>query len=403
MKNLVSFVFLLALLVSGCSQDEVLLNGTSAFGEGRTFITSFENNESRTYLEDGRLSRWTEGDRISLFDANTLNSQYVFAGETGDSGGTFFMLSKPEGTGTALEANYAVYPYDKDMTISEYGLINVTLPSTQHYAENSYGLGDNTMVAETYDVDDTFLQFKNVGGCFKFQLYGDDVTVKSITLMGNNDEKIAGKAYINPNYYREPEVSMSEDATNFITLDCGDKGVRIGTSADNATAFWMVLPPVTFKKGITILVTDVDGKEFIQTTDKQLEIERNVVKPMVAVKARMEPKSSKLLYTTDTEVLDEWSEGLFCNDGIYYLAKPAGENSCLVTLGNLMTDENCTFFIDDNRQVREIFFDDNIFTFNNYTENSVDISFFDENGTRHTETVARNLGPVSRSSGEHGQ
>jgi hypothetical protein len=72
----------------------------------------FENNESRTYLEDGRLSRWTEGDRISLFDANILNSQYVFAGETGDSGGTFFMLSKPVGTGVALEANYAVYPYE---------------------------------------------------------------------------------------------------------------------------------------------------------------------------------------------------------------------------------------------------------------------------------------------------
>ena len=78
MKNTVSYIFLFALLVSGCTQEEMLRNGTSVSGEGRTFTTSFEQNESRTYLEDGRLSRWTAGDRISLFDANTLNSQYLF-------------------------------------------------------------------------------------------------------------------------------------------------------------------------------------------------------------------------------------------------------------------------------------------------------------------------------------
>lgn len=101
MKNILIFVFLFALIASGCTQKEMLNQATSAFGEGRTFTTSFENDESRTYVENGLYSRWTEGDRISLFDANTLNSQYLFAGNTGDSGGTFFLLSKPEGTGTA--------------------------------------------------------------------------------------------------------------------------------------------------------------------------------------------------------------------------------------------------------------------------------------------------------------
>ena len=82
MKNLLSFICLLALLMSGCTQEEMLRNGTSASGEGRTFTTSFEKIESRTYLEDGRLSRWTAGDRLSLFDGNTVNSQYLFAGDT---------------------------------------------------------------------------------------------------------------------------------------------------------------------------------------------------------------------------------------------------------------------------------------------------------------------------------
>lgn len=63
MRNLASFVSLLSmLLISGCSQEEMLKNDSiSSSGEGRTFTTSFENNDSRTYLEDGLYSRWTEG------------------------------------------------------------------------------------------------------------------------------------------------------------------------------------------------------------------------------------------------------------------------------------------------------------------------------------------------------
>ncbi len=282
MKHSLWICFLLALLVSGCSQEEMLRNGTFVSGKGRTFTTSFENDESRTYLEDGLYSRWTEGDRISLFDGSTQNREYKFNGKTGDNGGTFTMLSKPEGTGTTLLTNYAVYPYDKDMTISDKGLVTIDFPSEQQYAENSYGLGNNMMVAVTHNVYDTFLKFKNVGGCFKFQLYGDYVTVKSITLKGNNGEKIAGKATLTAAYDAIPSISMADDATSSITLDCGEKGVNIGSFPATATAFWLVVPPTVFDKGITITVTDMDGNVYTKTTDKRLAIERNIVKPMEA-------------------------------------------------------------------------------------------------------------------------
>ena len=163
MKNFVPLLFLIALMVSGCTQDDMLRNGTSASG-GRKFTASFEQDDSRTYVEDGRFYRWTEGDLVSLFDASTLNGQYMFDGETGDSEGTFSLVSKSEGTGTALSANYAVYPYSEDVKISGKGEIRVTLPSEQHYAENSFGQEDNTMVAVTKDVDDTFLYFKLENG-----------------------------------------------------------------------------------------------------------------------------------------------------------------------------------------------------------------------------------------------
>ena len=235
MKKHLSLICLLAILINGCNQEEWQKN-QSVCSKGKTFTASFELNESRTYVEGGNLLRWTTGDQISLFEGYTFNCKYQFDGETGDNGGTFSPISNAFGTGNNLAANYAVYPYDSNMKITENGVISVTLPTEQNYAENSFGLGANTMVAVTQDTNDTFLKFKNVGGYLKLQLYGDDITVQSITLTGNNNEKLAGKATITPIYSEEPSICMADDATRSITLKCGD-GVKIGSTAETATAF----------------------------------------------------------------------------------------------------------------------------------------------------------------------
>ena len=280
MKKYLFLLNLLALWLSGCSHEELLKN-QSTYSEARIFTTSFESDESRTYIEEGRLSRWTEDDRISLFDSSTSNLHYKFDGKTGDTSGTFSMVEYSVETGKVLTANYAVYPYASDVKMTDSGVITTTLPARQTYAANSFGLGDNTMVAVTENTDDTFLSFKNVGGCLKLQLYGDDVTVKSITLTGNNEEKLAGHADITAVYGKAPIVRMLEDAGKSITLDCGD-GVKLGATKEEATAFWMVVPPTMFEEGITVTVKDVNGKVFAQSTSNELVIERNVVKPMAA-------------------------------------------------------------------------------------------------------------------------
>lgn len=281
MKTNLMLATLFTLLVSGCTQDELVKSESS---NGRQFVASFEQNESRTYVEDGNLLRWTAEDQISLFEGNALNQQYQFAGKTGANGGYFNKVNNTFGTGNDLGCHYAVYPYASDIEITESGLITATLPAEQSYAENSFGLGDNTMVAVTQDIDDTFLKFKNVGGYLKLQLYGDDVTIKTITLQGNANEKIAGTATITATYGGNPIVSMADDATETITLDCGE-GVKIGTTAETATAFWIVVPPTTFESGFTITLTDIDEKELTQSTSNEIAVERNVIKPMEAFKA----------------------------------------------------------------------------------------------------------------------
>ena len=312
MKNILSILFLFALLASSCSEDEWVRNQSS---NSLKFTASFEENESRTYMGEGNLLRWTAGDQISLFVANALNQQYQFEGKTGANSGYFKKIGDSFGTGNDLNHHYAVYPYASDIEITESGVITATLPAEQNYAENSFGLRANTMVAVTQNTDDTFLKFKNVGGYLKLQLYGDNITVKTITLTGANNEKLAGKATITPSYGSDPIISMADEATATITLNCGD-GVKIGSTAETATAFWIVVPPTTFEKGFTITVTDIDGGEFTQTTTNKILVERNVIKPMAAL---------------EVVILDKELEGEG-GDLIPYITFTAEEGQCLTIL-----------------------------------------------------------------------
>lgn len=301
MKNILSILFLLVLLASSCSEDE-LIKSSNILSDTVKFTASFEGRESRTYIEKGNLLHWTEGDKISLFAGNTLNRQYQFEGETGDCFGTFSAVNNPLGESSNLDKHYAIYPYASDIEISEKGVIKVNLPAEQSYANNSFGLGNNTMIATTQNTDDTFLKFKNVCGYLKLQLYGDDITIKSIKLKGNSNEKIAGIATITPNLGGEPSLVMSTtDATETITLDC-ENGVKIGTIAMAATNFWLVVPPTTFKKGFTITITAADGCEYSKSVFDEVNIERNVITPLSIKKIVVENNT----LNPDSALKDIW-------------------------------------------------------------------------------------------------
>ena len=287
MKKFYSLILLFTILVSGCSQDEVVKEQSSS-SESLIFTASFEDNESRTYLNENEHLRWNADDLVSIFAANTYNQKYQFKGETGANSGEFEPVGSSYSTGNDLSRHYAIYPYNNATVITEEGVITATLPAEQRYAEKSFGLEANTMVAVTADENDRFLKFKNVGGYLELKLYGDDVTVKSIKLQGNSDEKIAGSATITPTYNGEPIVKMADIATNTITLDCGE-GVKIASTAETATTFWMVVPPTTFENGFTVTITGTDGGKCVKSTSKSFEIKRNGIESMSAFEVKYIP------------------------------------------------------------------------------------------------------------------
>ncbi len=271
-------------------------------------LTAGFDEDTRTYIEQGKFLHWHEGDLLSVFYGNTLNSQYKFNGETGDNSGTFSVVpSSNLGTGNPTENIYAVYPYDSTAKISDYGELLLNMPAEQNYAVNSFGKNTNTMVAVTDGVADKFLTFRNVGGYIKLALYGKS-TIQSITLQGNGGEKIAGKAAVRAAFNEYPTIAMSEEASDIITLNCGT-GVTLGSTIDTATEFWFVVPPTIFEKGFTIAITDINGFVCTKSADKKITIERNAIQPMEALEIVIEaPENNEIWYTsTDGNIVEPYA------------------------------------------------------------------------------------------------
>lgn len=276
MKRSIFIVFAVALLAS-CSNKEI--DFQTPVQDDVVFHASFEQPsdiDTKVYANEDLLLRWTAEDRVSIFNKLTYNQEYKFTGQTGDNAGGFKKVDNDEFvTGNPISHVVSVYPYQASTKITEEEVLTITLPAEQHYAENTFGLGANTMVSVS---EDNVLQYKNVGGYLMLKLYGEGVSVSSITLKGNNGEKLAGKATVTMPLDDTPFVSVADDSHTDITLVC-DTPVSLGATAEESIEFWFVVPPVAFSKGFTISINQIGGV-IEKTTSKSIAIERNKLSKM---------------------------------------------------------------------------------------------------------------------------
>jgi hypothetical protein len=286
MKRFLLLVGALFFLVSCTTELDQQINGSrkDQSREKKVFHASTEGAtapETKVYADEKMKVLWNEGDQITIFNKITYNHGFEFDGEDGDTAGGFTQFTEVSSftTWADLPYVYAVYPYDSKTKINNSGVMTVTLPAEQTYKEDSFGIGANTMAAVS---EGYFIGFKNVGGYLSLRLYGDDINVSHITISGNNGEKIAGKAKIEIPLGGLPTVTMDNTATPAISIVC-NPAVKIGADADHYTAFWFVIPPVTFEKGFTITVTDDKGGVFEMTTSKSFTVSRNTLDWMSAL------------------------------------------------------------------------------------------------------------------------
>jgi hypothetical protein len=264
------FLFSMAALLAvvGCAQQEDLASADLGAANAPEFKVGFES--SRVYIDEtdgGFKLAWTKGDLLSCFLNAGGQAQYEYVGETGEDSGIITAISCPNGE--AIDAFYAVYPYNEANSLAD-GVLSLVLPAEQAYAEGTFGANSNAMVAVN-KAKEPYYTFSNVCGYIRLKVWGE-AAITSIKFEGLNDEIIAGAATYNTT---TNELAIAGEGKT-ITLNCGD-GVTLGATEAEATEFWVVVPPKSFEKGFTVTLTDSEGNSMEKVLDKPFTVDRNAV------------------------------------------------------------------------------------------------------------------------------
>ena len=326
MKKLLLFVFA-AFAFAACEQNPIEEQSSVLQDAPETLTVGFEGNKTRIQLNEAQKTVWTKGDLVSVFYRSNANQQWKYNGETGAR--TANLKRVDAGTATRdMDRVVVVYPYNEDYYINPSTFnVQASLPATQHYLANSYGLDGNIMISSAEYNDVTL---KNVCGWLKLQLTGDGEIVKSITFKGNNGEQVAGELYINS---AEATAILASDMGNIaeddgnnatggaganlsfddvvlkeVTLDCGT-GVTLGAKA---TAFYIALPPQTFEKGFKVEIVCDDDTKMVKSSNKALSIERNHIQPMATMVFLPPIPDNEIWYTSsDGNVVTPYNTNVF--------------------------------------------------------------------------------------------
>ena len=298
MKRLLLFVFAV-FAFAACTQDAIEEASRPVFDEAPEFLTvGFEGDDTRIELNALQKTVWTEGDFVSVFYRSDSNRKWQYQGVTGERTGDLKQVYDPNNATVSHNRAIVVYPYSEEYRLnSEDYTLEATLPATQHYHEGSYGVGENLMVAQS-DVD--YFTLKSVCGWLKIQLTGDGEVVKRIIVRGNDGEQVAGLVYVDT---ESATLTLTADSSAYdesVILDCGD-GVILG---EDATNFYIALPPQTFAKGLTVVVECDNYAPMILSRTTPLTIQRNHIQPMTVVEhdAQKVIPYNEIHYTASTSM-----------------------------------------------------------------------------------------------------
>lgn len=305
-------------MIFSCQVVEVVPESSSKTEE--LFACIEEMDMTRTSMDANNVL-WSDGDQLVAFMRSTLGLRYKikeqYVGTT--MGGFSRVLDTDAGddlvSGQELDHNVVFYPYtsssrcqkNDDHIPAESYNVNIVLPQTQYYAENSFGCGAFPMVAVS---SDNRLTFRNICGGLKLQFVGDD-KICSIKLEGLGGEQLSGNStvvgYVDGS---APAITMASDSNQSITLDCGD-GVQL--DPEIPTTFIIAIPPVEFKSGMKITVVDADGlsKTYTNTSANTIKRSSLLTFPVITYKQDVSPskKSLSILFVGNS----------LTQDGIAYL------------------------------------------------------------------------------------
>lgn len=254
-----------------------------------TASTTPESQETKTVIDGESLrSSWLAGDEINVFFGASTSSKFVCqtSGETAQFKGSIDVVTGG-GEGLTDETSlWGVYPYNS-LTTCDGSTITLTLPNTQEAKADTFADDLFPTIARSQNF---YLSFFNVCGSFRFTVTNPDIV--QVTIRGNNEEYIAGRARISMT--GRPVVSEILDGQRELTMTAPDGGCF-----EPGKFYYFALFPTNFTSGFTITFFKENSKaEFVYSSAYNLR--RNVF-------TKLRDKDADLTFQ-NTPLLD-WEEG----------------------------------------------------------------------------------------------
>ena len=247
--------------LSGCAKEKLTEQNPSSKGYHITFTAQKADTDilSRATISNGTDICWSEGDSISVFDAEGNNCKFKLTEGAGSQRGKFEgVVTKP------AESYIFLYPYQASAKMESGKLTGVSLNSEQTAVSGSFDPKAGLMAARS--AEDNVIEFKNIVGYVKFECGFD---CKSVTF-GSTDENVslAGTATISFDESGAPSVSSVANPYSEVSL---------AGNIEKDKAYYIALLPDTMSKGFLLTLNSVDDKTYLRSTDKALTVKSSVV------------------------------------------------------------------------------------------------------------------------------
>ena len=241
MKKLFYSLAILAAMVS-CSTDDTVDPAPAPAEVAYTATVEAVGNAEMA---------WASNSKISVF-RSIVHERFGYNAETQN-----FKKEDSVDPKDAYANIYAVYPYKSTTRVATNGEIKFELSDEQTYVDGQFNFAENPMVAVTADANATEFEFKNLCGYVEVKLYGT-AAISSIAINGANGEDLAGTITAKMEVGGEPTFTVVGNKRQAVSVTSSEP-VIIGATEEEATSFYLMVPPTTFEGGYTIAVTDSYG------------------------------------------------------------------------------------------------------------------------------------------------
>ena len=194
---------------------------------------------------------WLAGDAINVFFGASESSKFVTntTGRVAQFKGTVGVVTGGGDDLTDDTSLWGVYPYNEN-TVCDGSSVTTFLPNVQE--ANADNFADDLFPSVARSQNFT-MAFYPVCGGFRFRVSNPDIV--KVTLSGNNNEVLAGKANVSMALGQTPQVTeISEGQTELVMFAPG------GGCFETDKYYYFVLYPTNFSKGYTLTYYKQDAK-----------------------------------------------------------------------------------------------------------------------------------------------